>query len=249
MDISIQDLNTKLTFSPTNEVLINSSGLSAGPPRVIDTTAGVFSVVLDPGDYTVSLPLIPWRHPFCISVFDTGSPVNITNLLCNPRTYIYTNRPTPPLHVNTSRVTAWSTNGESSLVSSTTTIGAGALGSGSVITIEAFGSFADPAANAPSITFKLKLGSTAIVTQTQASAGANWHIRAQITVRAAGTSGTVVGTLWPSTDNSGIALFAGDSQTATVNTTASLTVDLRGSIQDFTAAEAIHCEQLTIHLE
>src|SRR5436190_22649908 len=97
-DISIQGLNTKLMFAPTNEVLLVPSGLSAGPPKIIATVNGAFSVILEPGDYTVSLPLITWRHPFCISVFDSASPVNITNLLCVPRTYIYTNRFVPPLH-------------------------------------------------------------------------------------------------------------------------------------------------------
>ena len=35
----------------------------------------------------------------------------------------------------------------------------------------------------------------------------------------------------------------------TLNTTGSLTVDLRGSIQDFTGAEAVHCDQLVVRLE
>src|SRR4051812_47630565 len=87
-DISIQSLNTKLMFSPTNEVLLVQSGLSAGPPKIITTVNGAFSLTLEPGDYTVSVPLISWRHPFCISVFDSASPVNITNLLCFPHTYI-----------------------------------------------------------------------------------------------------------------------------------------------------------------
>src|SRR5882762_9486027 len=59
-DISIQALDTKLIFTPTNDVLVTGTGLSAGPPKIIDTTAGAFSLVLDAGDYTVSLPLIPW---------------------------------------------------------------------------------------------------------------------------------------------------------------------------------------------
>src|SRR5438105_108935 len=63
-DISIQALDTKLIFTPTNEVLVTGTGLSAGPPIMIDTTSGQFSIVLEAGDYTVSLPLIPWRRPF-----------------------------------------------------------------------------------------------------------------------------------------------------------------------------------------
>src|SRR5689334_17700272 len=62
-DISIQGLNTKIMFAPTNEVLLVQSGLSAGPPKIITTVNGAFSLPLEPGDYTVSLPLITWRHP------------------------------------------------------------------------------------------------------------------------------------------------------------------------------------------
>src|SRR3954466_13976262 len=231
-DISIQDLNTKMMFAPTNEVLLVGSGLSAGPPRIIDTVNGAFSVELDAGDYTVSLPLVTWRHPFCISVPQSTSTFNITNLLCNAVTYTYTNHLVSPLHVNTWRTTAWSTNGESSLVSSTTTINSGLLHAGSVITIEAFGSISDPGGNTPDITFKLKLGSTAIVTETQGAPCANWHTRSQITVRTNGTSGTVVGSLFPVLDNPSWSPFTSPCQTATLNTTVSLTVDLRASIAD-----------------
>ena len=55
-DISIQALNTKLTFSPTTNVLLTATGLNAGPPRTIETTNGKFSIVLEAGDYTVRLP-------------------------------------------------------------------------------------------------------------------------------------------------------------------------------------------------
>src|SRR5882672_6810031 len=90
-DISIQGLNTKLMFAPTNSVLLTPTGLSAGPPKTINTTNGQFTIVLESGDYTVSLPLIPWRLPFAISVFATNGTVNITNLLAPPVTYTYTN--------------------------------------------------------------------------------------------------------------------------------------------------------------
>src|SRR5712672_1748060 len=46
-DISIQGLNTKLMFSPTNEVLLVPSGLSAGPPKIITTANGAFSLPLE----------------------------------------------------------------------------------------------------------------------------------------------------------------------------------------------------------
>lgn len=90
-DLSLQPLDTKLVFTPTNAVLVTASGLSAGPPRVIDITNGAFSLVLDAGDYTVSLPLVPTRRPFVISVFDTNGTLDITSLLSAPQTYTYTN--------------------------------------------------------------------------------------------------------------------------------------------------------------
>src|SRR2546423_1642786 len=90
-DISVQPLSTKLLFSPTTNVLVTPSGLNAGPPKTIDTTNGAFSLALEAGDYTVSLPLIPWRRPFPISVFATNGTVNITNLLSAPQSYSYTN--------------------------------------------------------------------------------------------------------------------------------------------------------------
>src|SRR5215468_9719115 len=90
-DISLAALNTRLTFAPTNDVLLTGTGLNAGPPRTIATTNGQFSIVLEAGDYVVSLPLIPWRRPFGISVFNTNGTVNITNLLSSARTYTHTN--------------------------------------------------------------------------------------------------------------------------------------------------------------
>ncbi len=248
-DISIQALNTKLMFAPTNEVLLTPSGLNAGPPKVIESVSGQFSIVLEAGDYTVSLPLIPWRHPFSISVMDTNGTVNITNLLSPPRTYTFTNYVfRTPLHVNVATVNAWSTNGEVSLLDGTTTLPAGSLSAGKVVTIEAFGSIADPAASAPNVTFKLKLGSVVIVTQSKNAAAASWHIRAALTVRTAGSSGSVAGTIALTHDNDAIGSFGRDTQTATVNTTGSLTVDLRASAEDFTGEEGVTCEQLVVEV-
>jgi hypothetical protein len=39
-----------MMFAPTNEVLLVGSGLSAGPPRIIDTVNDAFSVALIAGD-------------------------------------------------------------------------------------------------------------------------------------------------------------------------------------------------------
>jgi hypothetical protein len=235
-------------FAPTNEVLLVQSGLSAGPPKIVTTINGAFSLSLEPGDYTVSLPLITWRHPFPISVFDTNVPMNITNFLNVPRTYIYTNRFIPPLHVNTSRVTAWSTNSDVSLLTGSATILGGVLSPGNVITIEAYGGSVDPAANAPGAIFTLKLGSTTIYTDNQTVSSSHWRLRAVVTIRTAGTTGTAVANVIIQ-DDVNSSPFLQSSQTTTINTTAPLTVDLRASIQDFTGAEALHCDQLIIHLE
>src|SRR5712691_13281976 len=80
-DLSLAPLNTTLQFNPTNIVLVNSAGLSAGPPKTVDSTNGAFSLVLDAGDYTVCLPLIPWRNCFSISVPAGTNTYNLTNLL------------------------------------------------------------------------------------------------------------------------------------------------------------------------
>jgi hypothetical protein len=248
-DISLAPLNTKLLFSPTNVVLVSPSGLSAGPPRLIDTTAGAFSLTLDAGDYTVSLPLLAWRHSFCISVPQTPASINITNLLCSPVIYTYTNRFIPPLHVNTSRVTVLCTDGTATLLDSPATISGGFLSPGNTITIEACGSFADPGASIPHAVFTLKLGSVTIVTTASDVTSTGWHLRAAITVRTTGTTGTAVGSIAVIQDNPATGQFPITSATATVNTTTSLAVDLLASIANLTGSEAVVCDQLTIHLE
>ena len=91
-DISLQSFNTKLIFTPTNEVQIGGAGLSAGPPKILDTTSGAFSISLDTGDYTVSLPMVPSRRPFLISVFATNGAINITNII-SPLPVYPTNNP------------------------------------------------------------------------------------------------------------------------------------------------------------
>src|SRR4051794_1391996 len=62
-DISQQSLHPRISFAPTNRVMITGGGLSVGPPRILQSTNGSFSIVLDTGDYTVSLPLLGWRKP------------------------------------------------------------------------------------------------------------------------------------------------------------------------------------------
>jgi len=91
-DISLAPFNTKMIFTPTNEVQIGGAGLSAGPPKILDTTSGAFSITLEKGDYTVSLPMVPSRRPFLISVFATNGAINITNII-SPLPIYPTNNP------------------------------------------------------------------------------------------------------------------------------------------------------------
>jgi hypothetical protein len=292
-DISIQALDTKIMFAPTNIVLVTRSGLSAGPPKVTESVNGQFSIVLEAGDYSASLPLIPWRQAFQISVMDTNGTVNITNLLSAPQTYTYTNNlsytvkatsndlapdfldkkldvtgglvkslmtntgvitvvlsgGSAPAHVNASQVTAWSTNGESTLLDGSVTFGAGTLAAGKVIRIEGYGWFDDPSSGGPSITLKLKLGSTVVAMQTRGAGAASWHLSGAVTVRSAGTTGVVAGTVGLAHDNAGMDLWGYPPQTTAVNTTGSLGLGITASIQDFTGTERMVCEQLVITVE
>ena len=159
-----------------------------------------------------------------------------------------TNRFIPPLHVNTSQKTVLCTDGTATLLDSAATISGGFLAPGNIITIEAFGSFIDPAGVAPHATFTLKLGPTIVTTATDVPA-CGWHLRASTTVRSAGTTGTVVGSIAVTLDNAAGTPFPITSPAATVNTTTSLAVDLLTSIDNATGAESVVCDQLTIHLE
>lgn len=240
-DISQQSLDTRISFAPTNQVLVTGNGLSVGPPRIIDSVNGAFSIVLEAGDYTVSLPLLGWRKPFVISVMNTNGTVNITNL---PITYPFPEH--HPLHVNVAAVSAWSTNVGTSLLDGTMTIPAGSLRSRHIFSVEAFGSFSDPGANGPTVTFTLRLGGTTIVSRTQPIQPGNWHLSALVTVRAAGAVGGVAGAMAIGQDNGSGIIFPFGTQTAVVDTTAALNFDLVASIQDFSGAERVVCEQLFV---
>jgi len=244
-DISLAPVNTKLLFSPTNEVLRTPSGLNVGPPKIIDTTNGGFSIVLEAGDYTVSLPLIPSRRPFCITVIQTNGTINITNLLTGcPITNTGI-----PLHINTQQVVAWSTNGESSLIDRSITFPAGTLRSGSVVEVEAFGGFGDPGNNFPNVTFQLKLGATVLLSVTKAATTANWHLRAAVTFRSVGVFGVAIGSIAVAQDGVGLEPFFQGSQPATVDTTVPLTFSITGRINDIVHTESITCEQLVLQMQ
>jgi hypothetical protein len=240
-DISQQSLDTRISFAPTNQVLVTGSGLSVGPPRIIDSANGAFSIVLEEGDYTVSLPLLGWRKPFVISVMNTNGTVNITNL---PITYPFPDH--HPLHVNAIAVSAWSTNVATSLLDATMTIAAGSLRSRNVINLDAFGSFVDPGANGPTVTLTLRLGGTTIVTQTKTVQAGNWHLNALVTVRSTGVLGVVAGAMALDQDNGTLNIIPFATQAAVVDTTAALNFELLASIQDFTGTERVICEQMFV---
>jgi hypothetical protein len=101
-DISLAPLDTALTFTPTNLVLVTRTGLSAGPARTIVSSNGAFSIVLEAGDYTVSLPLIKSRLPFAISVPPGDATINITSLLTAPSLYVYYGPPSAALALTNS---------------------------------------------------------------------------------------------------------------------------------------------------
>ena len=246
-DISLQPLNTKIMFSPTTNILLTPSGLSAGPPRIIDTFSGAFSLPLEAGDYTVSLPLITWRAPLKISVPDSGATINITNLLAAPTTYTYTNYlATAPLKVNATRVTVLSTASPATLLDSAVTLPAGVLAARNIITFDAFGSITDPGINGPNVTLTLKLGSTTVCTATKSCSAGSWHLSALVTIRSAGTSGSVAASMAFIQDVGNI--FPFDTTITTLNTTGSLGVVLTAAIDNFTGAESVICDQLLITL-
>ena len=244
-DISSSPLTTKLVFTPTNEVLICSSGLNVGGPKIIDTTSGAFSLTLEAGDYTVTLPSINCRKPFCIYVPVTNATLNITNLV----------RPCPctntgiPFHANLAQVNAWSTNGEHSLIDTNITIPANTLHPGSVLRFEAFGVFGDPGNNFPNATLNLKLGATTLLSVIKPATTANWHLSAAITFRSVGPAAVVSASFALAHNSVGLEPFFQDSQTATVDTTMPLTADLTARIVDIVHTEGVTCEQLTLHLE
>lgn len=241
-DISQQSIDTRISFAPTNQVTVVSGGLSVGPPRILDSTNGAFSIVLDPGDYTVSLPLLGWRKPFIISVSSTNGTVNITNL---PITYPFPDH--HALHVNAVAVSAWSTNVATSLLDSTIAIPANGVHPGSIFSMEAFGSFVDPGANGPTVTFTIRLGGNTIVTQTQSVQAGNWHLSALVTVRSTGASGIVVGAMALQQDNGG-SVFPFGTQSALVDTTLPLNFDLVASVQNFSGAERVICEEMFVRV-
>jgi hypothetical protein len=120
---------------------------------------------------------------------------------------------------------------------------ANTLHRGEAIIFEAFGSFVDPGANGPTVTFTLRLGLTTVVTHTAAIQPGNWHLSGLVTVR---SGGVVAAAMAIEQDTGAGYTFPFATQTATVDTTVALNLDLLASVQDFTTAERVICEQLVI---
>jgi hypothetical protein len=87
-NINLQPLNTAITFTPTNDVLILNGAISAGPAQTIYSTNGQFSVTLAEGPYIVSFPLISGRRAFPIVVPPGTGTVYFTNTFYYPRYFV-----------------------------------------------------------------------------------------------------------------------------------------------------------------
>lgn len=94
-DIGGGSLASRLTWTPTNIVVVGNAGLVGGPPITIIATNGFFTNVFECGDYWVKLSLsngvaIP-RAAFLVAVPCGGGTNHITNLIANAASYVYTN--------------------------------------------------------------------------------------------------------------------------------------------------------------
>lgn len=90
IDLGGSSLETKLTWTPTNLTMISSGGLQVGAARTITSTNGWFTNVWDCGDYWVK-PALTGRAAFLVAVPCGGGTNNITNLIVNATSYVYTN--------------------------------------------------------------------------------------------------------------------------------------------------------------
>jgi hypothetical protein len=71
-------------------------------------------------------------------------------------------------------------------------------------------------------------------------------LNALVTVRLAGAVGVVAGSMAIQQDNGTIDIFPFATQTAVVDTTVALNFDLIASVQNFTGAERVVCEQMFV---
>lgn len=85
--ITTAALETYVTFTPNEDVLVSGAGISGGPAKTILATNGNFSLTLDAGPYLVRLPRVGGRNAFTISVPNGAATYNVTNLIATPWTY------------------------------------------------------------------------------------------------------------------------------------------------------------------
>jgi hypothetical protein len=84
------------------------------------------------------------------------------------------------------------------------------------------------------------------VTQTKPIQSGGWHLSALVTVRSAGSLGVVAGAIAIEQDSGAPNIFPFSTQTAVVDTTLAMNLDLLASIQDFTTAERVICDQMEV---
>ena len=82
-DININLLTTRVRFVPVSQVVAFPGYLEVGPPTIIISTNGIFSIELANGTYAVSFPTIPQKNPFQICVPASGV-FSIQDVVCNP---------------------------------------------------------------------------------------------------------------------------------------------------------------------
>jgi hypothetical protein len=86
--ITSEALETKIMFTPAQDILLLTNGLSAGPAKTISSASnGGFTNTFNPGTYLVRLPLVDGRNAFTIAVPHGDGYMNITSLIAAPWTY------------------------------------------------------------------------------------------------------------------------------------------------------------------
>jgi hypothetical protein len=89
-------------------------------------------------------------------------------------------------------------------------IPANTMAAANVIVIEAFGSFSDPDLTSPTATLTVKLAGAAVLSESKTIVNGNWHLRALLSVRSAGASGTLASSMLVNCDNAAALPFGCD---------------------------------------
>jgi len=120
---------------------------------------------------------------------------------------------------------------------------------GRSIRLVAFG-YGSSTAN-PTITIKIKFGSTAIATISGASGNGTddtWKLDSVITCRTTGASGTLfTQAYFNEMHNSGLRKGSNNTATTTVDTTASQIISITAQFSAANASNYIHCTNLIVH--